>query len=219
LSNRSRAQPAFDADLDRSRYGNCPHAGRLSLRDRDHSTAFPLQLINGERNHFPRRRPQAMSSARMARSRLPLRLAGESACSSSFTRSLSSQFSARTPRRSTPLARSMAPLPPNRAAHCRPASRASLRMGDSRRLMVEDQRPFSSSPARYSWIRALLKIGTTFLICGLGPRRRNPVVLSRRLAGSGSTSPRMISLSKATSRGLARRLSIPARTFATLPMI
>ena len=95
----------------------------------------------------------------MARSRLPVRVCGSGACSRSFAWSFISQFPTRVPRLSTPGTRSIAAAVAGSSIWLSAISRASFRIGESRRLMVEEERRFARSAERYCCASALVNAG------------------------------------------------------------
>ncbi len=89
----------------------------------------------------------------MARSRSPVSVFGSGALRRLLACSFISQFPTRLPRFSTPGTRSMAAAVAGSSIPLSAISRASLRMGESRRLTVEEESPSARSADRYCWTR------------------------------------------------------------------
>ena len=95
----------------------------------------------------------------MARSRLPVRVCGSGAFSRWVAWSFSSQFPTRVPRRSTPGTRAIAAAVAGSSIWLSAISRASLRIGESLRLMVAEDSRLARSADRYCCASALVNPG------------------------------------------------------------
>ena len=131
-----------------------------TIRDKvGHLEILPDRPSQRTSRSSARRRPHPRSTARMARSRLPVRVCGSGACSRSLAWSFISQFPTRVPCRSTPGTRSIAAAVAGSSIWLSAISRASFRIGESRRLMVEEDRRFARSADRYCCASALVNPG------------------------------------------------------------
>ncbi len=149
FSNAEGLEPGIDSRL--------TPAGTVTVR-----TRLPFPAISGSTQRPSRccRSSRLIRRARMARSRSPVRVFESGALRRLLACSFNSQFPARLPRYSTRGTRPIAADVAGSSIPLSTISRASLRMGDSRRLTVEEESSSARSAERYCWTRALVKAGS-----------------------------------------------------------
>jgi hypothetical protein len=157
VSHARREQPEIDRMLHPVRHRNCSNMAALPNQINDGPVFFALlDMFQAQLVNSLRRKPQPSRTARIARSRLPLREKGSGSCHSWRASSAVSQLPRRRPSFFDPLTRRM---PAARSGLNNPesvASYANRRTAASRTLMVPGARWRSSRWIRYRVTTSLL---------------------------------------------------------------